>query len=97
MIEFITSPAYNQQLVQAIQQMVGDAGMTVEISTTDKPTFLKLRQGKPETAGGLAIGAWSCACQDADGVIFPLFRTGSVWANIRTPPSIHWWIAPAPP
>jgi peptide/nickel transport system substrate-binding protein len=84
-IEFITSPAYNQQLVQAIQQMVGDAGMTVEISTTDQPTFLKLRQGKPETAGGLAIGAWSCACQDADGVIFPLFRTGSVWAKYSNP------------
>lgn len=84
-IQFITSPAYNQQLVQAIQQMVGDAGMTVEISTTDQPTFLKLRQGEPETAGGLAIGAWSCACQDADGVIFPLFRTGSIWAKYSNP------------
>ena len=28
---------------------------------------------------------WSCACQDADGIIFPLFRTGSTWAKYSNP------------
>ncbi len=84
-VEFITSPAYNQALVQAIQQMVNDAGLDVQISNSDQATFLKRRQGQPDNAGGLAVGAWSCACQDADGIIFPLFRTGSIWAKYSNP------------
>lgn len=84
-VEFITSPSYNQALVQAIQQMVNDAGLSVEISNSDQATFLKRRQGPADNAGGLAVGAWSCACQDADGIIFPLFRTGSIWAKYSNP------------
>jgi peptide/nickel transport system substrate-binding protein len=33
----------------------------------------------------MAQGRWSCACQDADGVIFPLFRTGSFWSKYSNP------------
>jgi peptide/nickel transport system substrate-binding protein len=80
-VEFLTSPAYSRATVEAIQQMVNEAGLTVEISSSDQATFLKRRQGDPANAGGLAFGAWSCACQDADGIIFPLFRTGSIWAK----------------
>ncbi|MFN7104952.1 MAG: peptide ABC transporter, partial [Pseudorhizobium sp.] len=40
-------------------------------------------QGDAENAGGMAFGAWSCACQDADGIIFPLFRSGSIWAKYK--------------
>ena len=35
--------------------------------------------------GNLAIGVWSCACQDADGIIFPLFRSGSGWSKYSNP------------
>jgi peptide/nickel transport system substrate-binding protein len=84
-VEFLTSPSYNQALVQAIQQMVNDAGLDVEIANSDQATFLKRRQGPADNAGGLAVGAWSCACQDADGIIFPLFRTGSIWAKYSNP------------
>uniref|UniRef100_UPI0031013BB9 hypothetical protein n=1 Tax=Neorhizobium sp. EC2-8 TaxID=3129230 RepID=UPI0031013BB9 len=77
----MTSPAYSRATVEAIQQMVNEAGLKVEISSSDQATFLKRRQGDPANAGGLAFGAWSCACQDVDGVIFPLFRTGSIWAK----------------
>lgn len=84
-VEFITSPAYSQALVQAIQQMVNDAGLDVEISNSDQATFLKRRQGPADNAGGLAVGAWSCACQDADGIIYPLFHTGSIWAKYSNP------------
>lgn len=80
-VEFLTSPAYNRALVEAIQQMVSEVGLKVEISSSDQATFLKRRQGEPGNAGGLAVGAWSCACQDADGIIYPLFRTGSIWAK----------------
>jgi peptide/nickel transport system substrate-binding protein len=84
-VEFLTSPAYSRATVEAIQQMVNETGLKVEISSSDQATFLKRRQGDPANAGGLAFGAWSCACQDVDGVIFPLFRTGSIWAKYSNP------------
>ncbi|QTF08729.1 ABC transporter substrate-binding protein [Brenneria izadpanahii] len=80
-ITFLTSPVYSRAMVEAIQQMINDVGLKVEIQSSDQPTFLKRRQGEAANAGGLALGAWSCACQDADGVIFPLFRSGSLWAK----------------
>lgn len=80
-VTFLTSPVYSRAMVEAIQQMINDVGLKVEIQSSDQPTFLKRRQGEAGNAGGLALGAWSCACQDADGVIFPLFRSGSLWAK----------------
>ena len=84
-ISLYTSPAYDQRLVQAIQQMLQEVGLKVAISQTDQPTFLKRRQGKPEEAGSISLGRWSCACQDADGVIFPLFHSQSLWAKYANP------------
>ena len=84
-ISFYTSPAYDQRVVQAIQQMLQEVGLKVAISQTDQPTFLKRRQGKPEEAGSISLGRWSCACQDADGVIFPLFQSQSLWAKYANP------------
>lgn len=80
-LEFLTSPAYDQTQVQAIQQMLNDVGFDTQIVMLDQATFLKRRQGDAANAGSVAIGRWSCACQDADGIIFPLFHTGSTWAK----------------
>ena len=84
-IEFLTSPAYDRALVEAIQQMLNDVGLDTEIVSLDQATFLKRRQGDAANAGSVALGRWSCACQDADGIIFPLFRTGSSWAKYSNP------------
>jgi len=84
-IPFTTSPAYDQRLVQALQQMLQEVGLKVAIRMTDHPTFLKRRQGNPDEAGSISTGLWSCGCQDADGVINPLFRTGSAWAKYSNP------------
>jgi peptide/nickel transport system substrate-binding protein len=84
-LTFTTSPAYDQRVVQALQQMVQEIGLRVTIAASDHPTFLRRRQGNPEEAGSLSTGLWSCACQDADGVIFPLFRSGSIWAKYSNP------------
>jgi peptide/nickel transport system substrate-binding protein len=84
-LTFITSPAYDRRLNEAVQQMLADVGLTVDIVTLDQPTYLRRRQGTPEEAGALSQGRWSCACQDADGVIFPLFRTGSIWSKFSNP------------
>jgi peptide/nickel transport system substrate-binding protein len=80
-ITLLTSPAYDRRVVEAIQQMINDVRLKVEVVTLDQATFLRRRQGTPADAGGLALGVWSCACQDADGVIFPLFRSGSTWSK----------------
>ena len=84
-LPFITSPVYDQRIVQAIQQMLGEVGLKVTISTSDQATFLRRRQGQPQDAGSLSIGRWSCACQDADGVIMPLFHSASIWAKYSNP------------
>ncbi len=80
-----TSPAYDRSMVEAIQQMLNDVGLSTEITSLDQATFLKRRQGDAKDAGSVALGRWSCACQDADGIIFPLFRTGSSWAKYSNP------------
>lgn len=84
-LTFITSPVYDQRVVQAIQQMLGEVGLKVNISTSDQPTYLKRRQGNPSEAGHISTGNWSCACQDADGVINPLFRSDSIWSKYKNP------------
>ena len=84
-IQFLTAPAYDRRLNEAVQQMLADVGLKVDIVSVDFPTYLKRRQGRPEEAGNLAQGRWSCACQDADGVIFPLFHTGSIWSKYSNP------------
>jgi peptide/nickel transport system substrate-binding protein len=84
-LTFLTSPAYDRRVVEALQQMIQEVGLKVDIVALDHPTFLRRRQGRPDEAGSLSFGRWSCACQDADGVIFPLFRTGSIWAKYSNP------------
>jgi len=84
-ITFLTSPAYDRRVVEAIQQMINDVRLRVEVVTLDQATFLRRRQGTPADAGGLALGVWSCACQDADGIILPLFRSGSTWSKYANP------------
>lgn len=84
-LQFLTSPAYDRRLNEAVQQMLADVGLKVDIVMLDQPTYLKRRQGTPQEAGSLSQGRWSCACQDADGVIFPLFRSGSIWSKFSDP------------
>ncbi len=84
-VQFITSPVYDRRLNEAVQQMLADVGLNVQIVMLDQPTFLRRRQGPADDAGILSQGRWSCACQDVDGVIFPLFRTGSIWSKYSNP------------
>jgi peptide/nickel transport system substrate-binding protein len=84
-ITFLTSPAFDRRVVEAVQQMLNDVSLKVDVVTFDHATFLRRRQGTPADAGGLAFGTWSCACQDADGVLFPLFRSGSGWSKYANP------------
>jgi peptide/nickel transport system substrate-binding protein len=84
-VTFLTSPVYDRRLNEAVQQMLQDVGLKVSIEVVDQPTYLKRRQGPADQAGTLSQGRWSCACQDADGVIFPLFRSRSIWSKYSNP------------
>jgi peptide/nickel transport system substrate-binding protein len=84
-IPFLTSPTYDRRLNEAVQQMLGEIGLKVEINVVDQATYLRRRQGTPEEASSLSQGRWTCACQDADGVIWPLFHSGSIWSKFSNP------------
>jgi len=85
-MQFATSPVFDQRIVQAIQQMLTEAGLNVEISMTDMATYLKLAQSpEQDQRPDLSFGRWSCACQDVDGVQYPLLHSSSNWSRVNDP------------
>ncbi|MDA5147042.1 ABC transporter substrate-binding protein [Streptomyces sp. AD681] len=80
-----TSPAFDPQIVQVIQANIQDVGLKVEIRNSDQATYLKKVQGPAHDWGSIRFGQWSCSCLDADGVIYPLFRSGTVWSSYENP------------
>jgi peptide/nickel transport system substrate-binding protein len=84
-VSLLTSPVFDQRIVQAVQQMLGDVGLAAQLTTVDLATYLRLRQGRPDEAGDVSYFRWSCGCQDADGTLFPLFHSSSQWAKYRNP------------
>ncbi len=84
-IELATSPVFDQRIVQAIQQMLVEAGLNVKINMSDMASYLKRAQGGPDVVPALSFGRWSCACLDADGVLFPLLHKSSAWSAYRNP------------
>jgi peptide/nickel transport system substrate-binding protein len=44
-LTFLTSPAYDRRLNEAVQQMLGDVGLKVNIVMLDQPSYLRRRQG----------------------------------------------------
>jgi peptide/nickel transport system substrate-binding protein len=84
-IELATSPVFDQRIVQAIQQMLSEAGLNVKINMSDMASYLKRAQGGIDATPSLSFGRWSCSCQDADGVLFPLLHKSSSWSVYRNP------------
>jgi peptide/nickel transport system substrate-binding protein len=80
-LDFATSPAYDQRVIQAVQGDLSKIGIEVNIVNTDHATYLQNIQSENRNWGSIRMGNWSCACLDADGTIYPLFRTGSVWSS----------------
>ena len=63
-LTFLTSPAYDRRLVEAIQQMIQEVGLTVEIVALDHPTFLSTpraaRRGRQPLARALVLCLSGC-------------------------------------
>ena len=88
---FGTAPVFDQRIVQAIQQMLTEAGFDVEISLTDMATYLAAaRNPEQSERPQLSFGRWSCACQDVDGVQYPLFNSGSSWSRVNNADVDKW-------
>lgn len=84
-IVMATSPTYDPQIVQSIQANIQDAGLKVSIRNSDQATYLKKVQSPAHDWGSIRFGQWSCSCLDADGVAYPLFRSGTVWSSYSNP------------
>jgi len=84
-MELATSPVYDQRVVQAIQQMLTDVGLNVSIESTDMATWLQDQQSAQEQAPMLTFSRWSCACQDPDGIMYPLLHSSSNWSRVDVP------------
>lgn len=82
---FITAPVFDQRIVQALHQMLTEVGFKVRIVSSDMQTYLRRATGPAPEAGDFAFGRWSCACQDADGMVEPLFHSKSIWAKYASP------------
>jgi peptide/nickel transport system substrate-binding protein len=80
-----TAPVFDQRIVQAVQQMLNDAGFNVSISMTDMPTYLGIVRSDPADNSELSFGRWSCACQDADGIAYPTLHSDSSWSRVNVP------------
>jgi peptide/nickel transport system substrate-binding protein len=80
-----TSPTFDQRIVQAIQQMLIEVGLKINIESSDFATWLKRAQSSPQEFGAMTFSRWSCGCQDADGVLFPLLYSKSQWAKSSDP------------
>ena len=92
-IEIITAPPFDQRIIQAMQQQLADVGVTLKISMSDMATFLARRRADPEGFGDTVFGRWSCACQDADGVLFAMFHSDSIWSKYANPELDKWLVA----
>ncbi len=92
-IEIITAPPFDQRIIQAMQQQLADVGVSLKISMSDMATFLARRRADPEGFGDTVFGRWSCACQDADGVLFAMFHSDSVWSKYANPELDKWLVA----
>ncbi|TKT75890.1 ABC transporter substrate-binding protein [Aquamicrobium sp. LC103] len=79
----LTAPVYDQRVVQAIQQMLADVGLNAKIEMTDMGNWMQRMQSGPESIPQTSFSRWSCGCQDADGILYPLLHSSSGWANVK--------------
>lgn len=82
-IEILTAPSvFDQRVVGAIQQMLTDVGLNAQIVGMDMATFLK-RMQSDENKDPTSFGRWSGGIQDADGIMYPMLHSGSLWTTIK--------------
>lgn len=84
-IDFLTSPTFDQRIVQALVQELTDIGLKVNVESVDFATYLQRVQSEKPKQPAISFGRWSCACQDADGISFPLLHSSSSFSSLSDP------------
>lgn len=79
-IELLIGAFFDQRVAQAVQQQLASVGFDVGISLVDTATFLRRIQQGADGGPTLAISTSSCACQDADGALSQILRSGNSWS-----------------
>jgi peptide/nickel transport system substrate-binding protein len=82
-VKLTAAPFFDQRVVQAVQQMLNEAGFNASIELVDTPTFLRRTQQGPQDSPLLAFSRNSCSCQDADGALSMLFHSGNSWTIVE--------------
>ncbi|MDR1977159.1 MAG: ABC transporter substrate-binding protein [Synergistaceae bacterium] len=80
-ITFISSPAYDQRVVQAVQGDLAKVGIGVKINIVEQAIYLKTVQDPAQEWGDIRFGIWSSGTMDAHGTLVPLFHTGTLWSS----------------
>ena len=84
-VSFLTSPAFDQRIVQAIQQMLDDVGLSAQLSTVDLANYLRLRQGRPDEAGDVSYFRWSCGLSGCGWHLVPAVPQLQPMGEIQQP------------
>ncbi|RWX81684.1 peptide ABC transporter [Neorhizobium lilium] len=84
-IAFVTSPTFDQRIVQALIQQLNDVGFKINVESVDFATYLQRAQSEKTKQPAISFGRWSCACQDADGISFPLLHSSSSFSALSDP------------
>lgn len=84
-LPFLTSPTFDQRIIEALAQQLTDVGFKVDIQVVDFANYLEQIQSAKTSQPVISFGRWSCACQDADGISFPLLHTGSSFSALSDP------------
>jgi len=81
----LTAPFFSTTLLQAIQSELVAVGINAKIQSYAGPTYLSLWQNPKHNWGNLNVTDWSCSCEDASGLLTPLYTTGSIWSAFNDP------------
>ncbi len=82
---FNTAPVFDQRVVQAIQQMLGEIGLRVRIAMFDTAAYMRRATGNPSESGDMTMERWTCTCADVEGILEPILRSTSTWTRYRNP------------
>jgi peptide/nickel transport system substrate-binding protein len=84
-VTILTSPVFSTTLLQAIQSELTAVGINAKIQSYATPTYLSTWQNPKHDWGNLNVTDWSCSCEDASGLLTPLYTTGSIWSSFNNP------------
>lgn len=77
------SGGQNKEIAEAIGGQLAKAGMRVKVSMLEGAALLAAWQ--KHDFGDLILATWTSNTFDADGTLYPLFHSGTVWANFSNP------------